>query len=40
MEVLEEFFDWLDSCPVLWRKKYGEYTYYFDIEEEEQDVWT
>jgi len=25
----EEFHNWLEQCPVMWSKKYGEATYTF-----------
>ena len=30
----EMFEDWIDRCPVIWEKKWGEDTYYFDVNDE------
>ena len=32
----EEFHDWLEQCPVTWSKKYGEATYTFWEEDEDE----
>ena len=37
MTLVEEFHDWLDNCPVIWQKKWGEPVYYFDINEYEEE---
>ena len=38
MSERERFEEWLDECPVAWQRKWGEDTFYFDINDETEEV--